>query len=68
VTERDLASMLFSISSATAFMGLECESAMMVIAFQSSPILSLPRARAAPLPRSVRKLLSRAIEIRTVAY
>jgi hypothetical protein len=38
-----------------AFMGLDCESAMMVIAFQSSPILSLPRARAAPLPRSARR-------------
>jgi hypothetical protein len=36
--------MLFSTSSAIAFSGLLCDSAMMVIAFQSSPILSLPRA------------------------
>src|SRR5258708_32092164 len=38
------ASMLFSTNSATALSGLLCESAMMRIAFQSSPILSLPRA------------------------
>src|SRR5204862_6415685 len=39
------ASMLFSTSSAVALSGLLYDSAMMVIAFQSSPILSLPRAR-----------------------
>jgi hypothetical protein len=36
------ASMLFSTNSATAFKGFCCESAMIVIAFQSSPILSRP--------------------------
>jgi len=36
------ASMLFSTNSAIAFSGLLCDSAMMRIAFQSSPILSLP--------------------------
>jgi hypothetical protein len=40
---RALASMLFSTSSAIAFRGLLCDSAIMVIAFQSSPILSRPR-------------------------
>jgi hypothetical protein len=44
VTERAPASMLFSTNSATAFSGLSCESAMIVIAFQSSPMRSLPRA------------------------
>jgi hypothetical protein len=44
VTARAFASMLFSTSSAIALSGLLWESAMMVIAFQSSPILSLPRA------------------------
>src|SRR5215468_6534011 len=34
--------MLFSTNSAIAFSGLLCESAMMRIAFQSSPILNLP--------------------------
>src|SRR5258708_23249649 len=38
------ASMLFSTNSATALSGLLWESAMMRIAFQSSPILSLPCA------------------------
>src|ERR1019366_8498493 len=38
------ASMLFSTNSATALSGLLWESAMMRIAFQSSPILSLPLA------------------------
>ena len=36
------ASIEFSTNSAIAFKGLLCESAMMRIAFQSSPILSLP--------------------------
>src|SRR5215469_12375945 len=36
------ASMLFSTNSAMAFSGFVCESAMMRIAFQSSPIRSLP--------------------------
>src|SRR5208283_2019578 len=36
------ASMLFSTNSAIAFRGLLCERAMMRIAFQSSPIRSLP--------------------------
>src|SRR5215469_9896509 len=36
------ASMPFSTNSAIAFNGLLCERAMMRIAFQSSPILSLP--------------------------
>src|SRR6267142_3349031 len=36
------ASILFSMNSAIAFKGLLCESAMMRIAFQSSPIRSLP--------------------------
>src|SRR5215467_12000962 len=36
------ASMLFSTNSATAFNGFCCESAMIVIAFQSSPMRSLP--------------------------
>ncbi len=40
------ASTLFSTNSAIAFKGLLCESAMMRIAFQSSPILSLPRSAA----------------------
>jgi hypothetical protein len=40
------ASILFSTNSAIAFKGLLCESAMMRIAFQSSPILSLPRSAA----------------------
>jgi hypothetical protein len=44
VTFCALASMLFSTSSAIAFKGLVCDSAMMVMAFQSSPIRSLPRA------------------------
>jgi hypothetical protein len=35
---------VFSTSSAIALSGLLCDRAMMVIAFQSSPILSLPRA------------------------
>src|SRR6516164_10599544 len=43
VTVRALASMLFSTSSAIAFRGLLCDSAIMVIAFQSSPVLSRPR-------------------------
>src|SRR5580765_8832529 len=34
--------MLFSTNSAIALSGLLCESAMIRIAFQSSPILSLP--------------------------
>jgi hypothetical protein len=38
------ASMLFSTNSAIAFKGLLCDSSMMRIAFQSSPILSLPRS------------------------
>src|SRR6476659_2646730 len=38
--------MLFSTNSAIAFKGLLCESAMIRIAFQSSPILSLPRSAA----------------------
>jgi hypothetical protein len=37
---RAWASMLFSTNSAMAFRGLLCESAMIRIAFQSSPILS----------------------------
>jgi hypothetical protein len=36
------ASMLFSTNSAMAFSGLLCESAMIRIAFQSSPIRNLP--------------------------
>src|SRR5271165_5917610 len=36
------ASMLFSTNSAIAFKGLLCERAMIRIAFQSSPIRSLP--------------------------
>jgi hypothetical protein len=44
VTVRASASMLFSTSSAIAFSGLLCDNAMMVIAFQSSPIFSRPRA------------------------
>src|SRR5215468_9270632 len=36
------ASMLFSTSSAMALSGLACESAMIRIAFQSSPIRNLP--------------------------
>src|ERR1700722_9385505 len=36
------ASMLFSTNSAMALSGLLCESAMIRIAFQSSPIRSLP--------------------------
>src|ERR1700688_2424100 len=36
------ASMLFSTNSAMAFSGLLCESAMIRIAFQSSPMRSLP--------------------------
>ena len=44
VTVRALASMLFSTSSAIAFSGLLWDNAMMVIAFQSSPIFSRPRA------------------------
>jgi hypothetical protein len=44
VTARALASMLFSTSSAMAFRGFDWDSAMMVMAFQSSPILNLPRA------------------------
>ena len=36
--------MLFSTNSATALSGLLCDRAMMRIAFQSSPILSLPRS------------------------
>jgi len=35
--------MLFSTNSAIAFSGLLCDSAMIVIAFQSSPIFSRPR-------------------------
>ena len=38
------ASMLFSTNSAIALSGLLCDSAMIRIAFQSSPILSLPRS------------------------
>src|SRR5438309_2828407 len=40
--------MLFSTNSAIAFNGFPCESAMIRIAFQSSPILSLPRSAALP--------------------
>ena len=36
------ASMLFSTNSAMALSGLACESAMIRMAFQSSPILNLP--------------------------
>src|ERR1700730_9766898 len=39
--------MLFSTSSAIAFSGLLCDRAMILIAFQSSPIRSLPFASAA---------------------
>src|ERR1700681_2096525 len=39
--------MLFSTSSAIAFSGLLCDRAMIRIAFQSSPIRSLPFASAA---------------------
>jgi hypothetical protein len=53
VTEDALASMLFSTSSAIAFSGLLCDSAMMVIAFQLSLILSLPRARSRVLAAAV---------------
>src|SRR4030095_12673181 len=53
VMEDALASMLFSTSSAIAFSGLLCDKAMMVIAFQSSPILSLPRARSRVLAAAV---------------
>ena len=35
---------LFSTNSATAFSGLLCDSAMIVIAFQSSPMRSRPPA------------------------
>src|SRR5579864_5288608 len=38
------ASMLFSTNSAMALSGLACESAMIRMAFQSSPILNLPRS------------------------
>src|SRR5947209_4602243 len=57
VTLHALASMLFSTSSAIALSGLLCDRAMMVIAFQSSPILSLPRA-ARGLSRSISRLRS----------
>src|SRR5215472_10888781 len=40
------ASILFSTSSAMALRGLLCDSAMMRIAFQSSPIRNLPRSDA----------------------
>src|SRR5438552_13939374 len=53
VTEDAFASMLFSTSSAIAFNGLLCDKAMMVMAFQSSPILSLPRARSRVLAAAV---------------
>src|SRR6202048_4709720 len=39
--------MLFSTSSAIAFSGLLCDRAMILMAFQSSPIRSLPFASAA---------------------
>src|SRR5438034_3202008 len=42
------ASTLFSTNSAIAFSGFPCESAMIRIAFQSSPILSLPRSATWP--------------------
>jgi hypothetical protein len=44
---RACASMLFSTSSAIAFSGLLCDRAMILMAFQSSPIRSLPFASAA---------------------
>jgi phosphoserine aminotransferase len=37
------ASMEFSTSSAMAFSGFDCDNAMIVIAFQSLPMRSLPR-------------------------
>jgi hypothetical protein len=40
-----LASIEFSTNSATALSGLLCESAMMRMAFQSSPIRSFPPPR-----------------------
>jgi hypothetical protein len=46
VMVRALASMLFSTSSAIAFNGLLCDSAIMVMAFQSSPIFNRPRVLA----------------------
>jgi hypothetical protein len=46
--------MLFSTSSAIAFSGLLCDRAMIRIAFQSSPIRSLPFASAARAIQSVR--------------
>src|SRR5579875_570861 len=52
VTVLACASIEFSTNSAIAFKGLLCESAMMRIAFQSSPIFSLPQA-AVPEPREV---------------
>src|SRR5262249_2299296 len=45
--------MLFSTSSAIALSGLLWDKAMMVIAFQSSPILSLPRERSRVLAAAV---------------
>src|SRR6516165_6709986 len=42
VTVLACASMLFSTNSAMALRGLACDSAMIRMAFQSSPILSLP--------------------------
>ena len=43
-TDLARASMLFYTNSAMALSGLLCESAMILIAFQSSPILILPLA------------------------
>lgn len=56
VTDRARASMLFSTNSAIAFRGLPCDRAMMVMAFQSSPMRSLP-----VVPRARRTLYDRAL-------
>jgi hypothetical protein len=45
VIRRAWASILFSTNSATALSGLFCDKAMMVMAFQSSPIRSRPELR-----------------------
>src|SRR5450755_486314 len=54
------ASMLFSTNSAMALSGLLCDRAMIRIAFQSSPILSLPAA----LGRSLRAVLAAVTDAR----
>src|SRR5215469_12774236 len=53
------ASMLFSTSSAMALSGLLCESAMMRMAFQSSPIRNLPLSNSFDLAAAVFATLTR---------